>query len=238
MPSSRWSTVAAVSSSSRSPSCSTVTSSCSRVLPPAASSAPSTWAAVAVVGHAGGPEAHHRVVLDVEESGRPQVRVAPLVPGVEAVGVDDHDHVPCLVVIDLEPPLDALEVALDRGEPPEAGDGELGARAGRVEPPACADDLVGVVCDAHAVSTNGRRTWGHLGADFGEAPPQEAALGLRVRELERAGVLIARLVPPADAAEQIRPGWSGSTGSCRDRAGRRARARLRRRPARPRRSPG
>ena len=44
---------------------------------------------------------------------------------------------------------------------------------------------------------------GQLRADFCDASPQEAALGLGVRELESALVLAARLVRSAKPAEQV-----------------------------------
>ena len=99
--------------------------------------------AAAMVVDAAGAKAHLGVMVHVEEVGRAQVPVAPAVAGVEAGGVQRQLHVPVMVVIDLEPAVEALEATLDRGETPEAGDAELGARARRIEPPARAGELCG-----------------------------------------------------------------------------------------------
>src|SRR5690242_4085565 len=118
------------------------------------------------------------MLRDVEEVARAQVPVAPGVAGIEAVGVEREDHPPLVVVADLEPALDALEAACDGGEAPHAGDAELGARRRGIELPARAGELLGVLCgmrDAHALTTNGGRGWGHLRVHFGDAAAQEAA---------------------------------------------------------------
>ena len=52
-----------------------------------------------------------------------------------------------------------------------------------------------------ALTTNGSAGTRQLRADFGDAPPQEAALGLGVRELEGALVLGPCFVGPAHAAQ-------------------------------------
>ena len=51
--------------------------------------------------------------------------------------------------------------------------------------------------------TSSAETGRRLPADLGDAPLQEAALRLAAGELERALVLRARLVCPAEAAEQV-----------------------------------
>src|SRR5215207_10486050 len=97
--------------------------------------------AAAMVGHPARAKAHFGVVLYVEEGSRAQVPVAPAVAGVEAGGVQGQLHAPLMVVIDLQPAVEALEATLVRGETPEVGDAELGARARRVELPARAGEL-------------------------------------------------------------------------------------------------
>jgi hypothetical protein len=53
------------------------------------------------------------------------------------------------------------------------------------------------------MATNGRVGRGQLCADFCEAPAQEAAFGLCVRELQGALAVGARVVCSAEAAEQV-----------------------------------
>ena len=76
---------------------------------------------------AGRAEAHLGVLLGVEEVLRAQVLVALSVAGVKAGRVEGQLHLPTPVRVDLEPAVEAPEVALDGAQAPEVRDAKLGA---------------------------------------------------------------------------------------------------------------
>ena len=133
MPSWWWSATVTASISSSSPAQRSVASMSSGMPAPRACRWPRTLSPspsrTAQLGH----EADVRVLLDAEEVGRAEARVAPLVPGVQAVGLDGQLN--GRFAGQVERALVAGEAALDGREPPDALDVELDARAVRVDPP-------------------------------------------------------------------------------------------------------
>ena len=78
------------------------------------------------IADSGRAKPHLRVAIAVEAVGRAQVRVAPAVAGAQAARVDRQLHLAPCALVDLEVSVEAVEVAVERGQAPRSSDVKLG----------------------------------------------------------------------------------------------------------------